>query len=175
MAISYSDVRTVEGALETGILRSTYWVMHKLRDPFDRRMFLRSRFPNIPHQSLMAVLGRLERAYEQGLAVRATGQLPTLGRLQFDPTHQYEGRIAYNVEITIRGWEGPRQAGRPPNLATRYHTIYAEENMTVEQLEEEMQRFVDEVTSQDHYNPATTPDMNVHSWGWQLISATRSF
>lgn len=175
MALVFPDVRTVEGAIEAGAMRSTYWVFHKLRETLDRTRFMQERFPNLPLNSFRALMNRMRSAYQQGLAASRTGDIPTLGQLQFDPTHTMEGRIAYNVEVTIRGWDGPARAGRPRNIATRYTTIFAESNLTAEQLEEHIDRFINEVTQQSHYNPAIDPGQTRAGYSWQLISATRSF
>lgn len=174
MPLTFSSVRSLAGALATGIMKSVNWVFRFLKSESERAEFITTRFPNLPERTRNFLLREMESSYQQGIRATA-GEMPQLADLRLDPTHTGSGRVAVNVFLTARGWaSGQPGKGRPPDLFHRFVTLYYGSVPTLEQIDRDIQSFAQDQVRQDYEQQFRGTNATITSVSMQITNMTRS-
>lgn len=175
MPLTFSSVRSVEGAIATGIMRSAYWVFAQLSQPRARREFIQQRFPSLNFGQQTALLNRMEASYSQGAAATGDPGSARLGQMQFDPTHTSQGRLAYNVEIQARATGGEVDEFGRPGVRTRLITIYSNEILTEEELQQRINQSAEQTFRDEYGRELSRGEVTLTGLDYQIINITRSY
>lgn len=154
-------------------MRLVNWLVGSGRNRTSALNELQQRYPNVPSTEVNQAMSALESAYQAGQGMTASQVHPPLSAVPPDPTIPPPAAVRYDLNVTIRGYQGGQTIGRPANLRTIFAPYEAIGEQSMEQLQEWALERAMELTRQDTLPGIDSIEVRITSVNVEVVSITR--
>lgn len=169
----HTFVREVASILQTGAMRLVNWLVGSGRSRNSAIGELQQRYPDAPVENVTTVYESMVQASQVGQELTGTGIHPPLPTVPIDPTIPPPAAVRYDLNVTIRGYQGGQTTGRPANLRTIFAPYEAVGEQNMDQLKKWALERAQELVRQDTLPGIDSVEVRITSVSVEVVSITR--